>query len=551
MNLTGNQHIQAARRRSCWWTYCLSIVVTLGLGLGLAIEGSLPNLLATKNVSPHSGSGQVLSAETQLQGHSGISVAMWAACAAILLAVVLNVVLKRNRLNSSIDTARGMPLLIICLFLTVAAVLVSTVIYDVLEPGTDVGIRSFGVLVMLGCACGLIVVLRLRSDSDHRIIEQQHKALVEANGELDFVRRALDEHAIVAMTDANGRITHANDLFCKISGYSRDELIGHDHRIVNSGYHPRSFFSEMYHTIHSGHVWRGLIRNRAKSGDVYWVQATIVPDMNEEGRARQFLAIRTNVTELKNLESRLTQVNRELGRRTDEMKTFVYSVSHDLKAPLVTILGYAALIEKDAGKLQPGVVLEHCDRLKRAAEHLKRKVDGLLQLSQIECVGRDCSWIRTVDIWDELKALFAIQFAERQVDVHLDFATERLFGSRQRVIEALQNLISNALRYGCRNSCAQIEIGSRVGDDSVLLYVRDHGPGIHREHHNRIFNTFERLNTSIDGTGIGLAVVRRAAEAHGGRAWVESTLGAGATFWIMFPNGSEATVDETRLCATA
>jgi len=163
---------------------------------------------------------------------------------------------------------------------------------------------------------------------------QQEITLFELNEDLkrkvkeiaDY-KYALDESSIVAITDQKGIIKEVNNNFCTISKYTREELIGQDHRMINSGYHSKEFMKDLWTTISGGKIWRGEVKNRAKDETVFWLDTTIVPFLNEDGKPYQYMTIRSEITQRKDAEDQLQEVNEELGRNVKQISDYKYALN--------------------------------------------------------------------------------------------------------------------------------------------------------------------------------------------------------------------------------
>src|ERR1041384_3821771 len=379
--------------------------------------------------------------------------------------------------------------------------------------------------------------------------EQQLRASLK---EIDDLKAALDEHAIVAITDPQGRITYVNDKFCAISKYSRAELLGQDHRIINSGYHPKEFIRDLWTTIARGKVWHGEIKNRAKDGSYYWVDTTIVPFLKEDGKPRQYVAIRADITERKRAEAEIHMLNTELERRVaartaelesanKELEAFSYSISHDLRAPLRAIDGFSqALLEDYAGRL-PEDGQHYAQTIRAGAQRMGKLIDDLLTFSRLSRRSLDKQPVNTARLVREALTELHEQQNDREIDLRIA-DLPACDGDAALLKQVWLNLLSNALKYTRHRQRAVVEVGSKSENGKVIYFVRDNGTGFDMQYANKLFGVFQRLHRvdEFEGTGVGLAIVQRVIHRHGGDIWAKAAVDDGATFYFTLGNRPNA-----------
>ncbi len=242
-------------------------------------------------------------------------------------------------------------------------------------------------------------------------------------------------------------------------------------------------------------------------------------------------------TEREELINQLEKQKDELEAKNAELTQFTYTVSHDLKSPLVTINGYLGYIEQDAASGNMERLRQDTQRIQNAANKMHALLTELLELSRI---GRMMNPPEDIPFEDLVRdAMDAVhgQLEARHITVRSQPDLPTIHGDRQRLTEVLQNLIDNAVKYMGEQPDPLIEIGQNgEEDDKPIFFVRDNGMGIAPEYHERIFGLFNKLDARSEGTGVGLALVKRIVEYHGGRIWVESELGKGSTFYFALPS---------------
>lgn len=241
--------------------------------------------------------------------------------------------------------------------------------------------------------------------------------------------------------------------------------------------------------------------------------------------------------ERKRAEAEKEKLIAELEAKNAELEQFTYTVSHDLKSPLVTINGFLGLLEKDAGKGDMQQLEKDIRQIRNAAEKMQALLDDLLEMSRIGRLVNPPQNIPLDTLVRQAVALVAGQIAERGVSVVIAPNLPAVHGDLPRLLEVFQNLVDNAVKFMGNQPSPRLEIGANLAKNgSVICHVRDNGIGIEPRYHSKIFSLFERLDQTIPGTGIGLALARRIVEVHGGRIWVESDgPGHGATFYFTLP----------------
>jgi PAS domain S-box-containing protein len=380
----------------------------------------------------------------------------------------------------------------------------------------------------------------IRADiTERKWTEEQLETSLKEIGDL---KAALDEHAIVAITDPQGKITYVNDKFCAISKFPKEELLGQDHRIINSGYHTKEFIRDLWRTVSRGQVWHGEIKNKAKDNTFYWVDTTIVPFLNEQGKPRHYVAIRADITERKHAEERIQQLNTELEQRVanrtaelklanQELESFSYSISHDLRAPLRAMGGFANILGKKFSDQMPPEAHLALQRIRDNAARMGQLIDGLLNFASLGRQSLEKKKIHPTVVaraaMDELHS----ELAGRNVEIEIA-DLPACAADRMLVQQVFANLLSNAIKYTRGRDPAIIKVGSRRENDECVYFVQDNGAGFDMEYSAKLFRVFQRLHSTeeFDGTGVGLAIVQRIVSRHGGRIWAEAAVDRGATF---------------------
>ena len=352
----------------------------------------------------------------------------------------------------------------------------------------------------------------------------------------------------IAITDRSGTILWTNPAFTTLTGFSAEEVLGKNPRILKSGVHKREFYKKLWATILSGKTWYGEFTNRRKDGSTYHDEHTITPVRSESGEITHFVAIMHDVTERKQAEAQVRKLNEELEQRVrertaqleatnHELEAFSYSVSHDLNAPLRHITGFARLLREDLGSQLKGDGEHSLRQIEDAARQMRRLIEDLLEFSRAGRADLKRTSLPLAPLVEEVIHELSADTRGRNV-VWKQGALPEVQADPALLRQVVVNLLSNAIKYTRPRDPAEIEVGHVNGQaGESIIFVRDNGVGFDMKYADKLFGVFQRLHSSEDfeGNGIGLANVQRIINRHGGRIWAEAALNAGATFYFSLP----------------
>ncbi|MBX3038045.1 MAG: GHKL domain-containing protein [Anaerolineales bacterium] len=256
--------------------------------------------------------------------------------------------------------------------------------------------------------------------------------------------------------------------------------------------------------------------------------------LQRENELRNEIAVR------KKIESHREKLIRELEANNAELERFTYTVSHDLRSPLVTIKGFLGMLQNAIQVSQEERINDNIQRISNAADKMESMLAELLELSRVGRVLNTRVRVNIAEVTKEAIELLNAHIAEKNIQIKIADDLPIVFADYVRLREVMQNLIDNAIKYSSSHPNPVVEIGSKKLGDEIFIFVKDNGIGVARPYYKKIFGLFEKLDPNTEGTGIGLALVKRIIEWHGGKIWVESDgEGKGATFYFTIPENSK------------
>jgi len=344
----------------------------------------------------------------------------------------------------------------------------------------------------------------------------------------------------IIITDIDGKIEYVNPFFCEFTGYSFDEVIGENPRILNSGNNDPQKFKELWNTILAGEVWYGELENKKKDGTIFWESARIAPIFDEEGIVISFVAIKEDITEQKRYQEMIEQSENDLRDLNAKKDKFFSIIAHDLRSPLVGLVGLTDILKDEYKELSEEKIQHYLKYANEASHNVFKLLENLLEWSKSQ-TGRVEFRPEPIDIKELIQDTFGVaNIAAQNKNISLinnAFSDIKLSADKNMVFTILRNLISNAIKYSPNGG--QIEVNAKPNNRHMIISVTDSGVGIPLDKQDKLFKIDENYSTKgtekESGSGLGLIICKEFVEKHGGDIWCKSEEEKGSTFSFSLP----------------
>ena len=365
------------------------------------------------------------------------------------------------------------------------------------------------------------------------IYERTQKLNTSINDLQQFIN-AMNQSAIISKTDVDGLITYVNSKFCEVTGYKEDELLGKTHSMLRDPDINDDFYKSMWQTLTSKNIFHATFRNIKKNNEPFYVDATIVPLLDNQGDISEYIAIRYDVTEIVNAKDRALKAKKA-------KEEFLSNMSHEIRTPMNAILGFVKLLEKNITDDKNISYLKIIDSSSHLLLHI---INDILDFSKIESnklIIDMHNFNPRIELEDVVK-LFSVMAEEKSINLISNVdedIPQCLEGDLIRIKQVVFNFLSNALKFTNENKNIYIDVKYNYEESMFFISVRDEGIGISQEDQNKIFNAFEQADNSttrkFGGSGLGLAISVKLARLMNAKIDIDSVEGRGSTFTLSLP----------------
>lgn len=353
---------------------------------------------------------------------------------------------------------------------------------------------------------------------------------------LKLSKAVIQSPASVVITDTEGNIEFVNPKFTEITGYTLDEVIGKNPNVVRSGLMSNEVYREFWQTIKSGREWRGEFLNKKKNGELFWEDVSVSPLLNDNGEITNFVAVKEDITKIKEMISELTRAKEEAETMNRAKSSFFANMSHELRTPLIGILGYSEVLEES---LDDQNLVNMTRTINSSGQRLLETLNMILNISKLEAEKVDIklSQVNLITVIEEAFALFRPAASRKGLDYTLQLETNKIICILDPAIvhNILNNILNNAVKF---TSTGGVTVSAGISDDKAYVKVTDTGIGISEEEMSFIWEDFrqasEGMSRNYEGTGLGLSIAKKYTKLMGGTISAKSVYGKGSTFEVCF-----------------